>query len=127
MYPFVPPISWQVLEGKSSGHWGLIICSGFLVVSVKALDETPFAVATIEMSFPLPALKAVPELLTNIELPVVDERLTFVEPAVIDHVVELPPEDERVMEVAYPLGFCPLNHHTVFGPLITGFTFTAAS
>ena len=42
------------------------------------------------------------------------------DPRIIVHIVEEPPLELRVMEVSYPDGFSPLNHHTVCAPLIVG-------
>jgi hypothetical protein len=72
---------------------------GVRVVSEKGFEVSPFAVAVSETS-PILELKAVPELSTLMEEPVKDETVILFAPAVIFHVVEDPPVEVSVIEVA---------------------------
>ena len=72
---------------------------GVLVVRENGLEVTPFAVAVIWTSLTA-ELNAVPELSTLIDAPVKDESVILLDPAVVFHVVDDPPLDVRVIEVA---------------------------
>jgi len=87
----------------------------------KGAEGCWFAVTVIVMS-PTAELKAVPELVIVVCDPVVVERLTLLVPAVTLQVLEEPPDEVRVIEVAYPEGCNPLKYQTVFGPLMVGLT-----
>jgi hypothetical protein len=94
---------------------------GVLAVIVNGLDDSPFAVATIEMSPTFP-LKCVPVLETVIWAPVEADSVTLESACVSAHDVDAPPVDVSVTDVGYAdgAGFFPLNHHTVFGPDMLG-------
>jgi hypothetical protein len=91
---------------------------GFREVIVNAAEVCPLAVAVIRMSAAW-ELNAVPVLVTVVCAPV-SERLTLSDPWVTAQVVEEPPLKLRVIEVLYPDGDWPLNHHTVSGPVMVG-------
>jgi hypothetical protein len=74
---------------------------------------------------PAEELKAVPELVIAVEAPVEADNWTKLAPDVAAQVVDEPPDELSVIDVEYPGGVCPLNHQTVFGPVITGFTVPA--
>jgi hypothetical protein len=67
-------------------------------------------------------LKALPVLVTIVSAPLVVDKLTLVEPEMIDQVVDAPAADVNVIAVSYCSGFWPENHHTVVGPLTIVFT-----
>jgi hypothetical protein len=94
---------------------------GFRVVREKGAESTPPTVALIVMS-PAELLNGDPLLVTVICAPVVPERETLFAPAVTVHVVELPPDEVRVIEVVYPEGLSPAKYQTVLGPVMVGGT-----
>jgi hypothetical protein len=98
---------------------------GVLEVMLKGAEVCWFAVAVIVMS-PTAELKAAPELVIIVCDPLVAERLTLLAPAVTVHVVEEPPDEVRVIDVAHPEGCDPLKYQTVLGPEIVGLTFPGA-
>src|SRR5438876_702849 len=98
---------------------------GALDVMLNAAEVCPFAVAVNVIS-PIAELNKPATPVTVIVAPVSAETWTFPDPDGMFHVVEEPPDEVSIIEVAYPDGFAPLKNQTVFGPEIAGVTLTCA-